>query len=54
MKKLFLLSVAIILAFSINAQKIGVKAGYGMSGSLLNYWVSDDNKLAMGFNAMAP
>ncbi|MCD4792353.1 MAG: PorT family protein [Bacteroidales bacterium] len=51
MKKLFLLSVAVLFVFTMSAQKIGVKVGYGMSGYLTNYWVPDGYKLANGFNA---
>ncbi len=51
MKKLFLLSIAVIFAFSMNAQKIGVKAGYGMTGYLVNFYVPDGAKMGMGFNA---
>lgn len=51
MKKLFLLVIAIIFAFSMNAQKIGVKAGYGMSGYTVNYYSPDGSALSTGFNA---
>jgi hypothetical protein len=51
MKKLFILSIAILLAFAGNAQKFGVKAGYGMSGYLINYWSPAGSGMSTGLNA---
>lgn len=51
MKKLFLLAVAVIFAFSMHAQKIGVKAGYGMSGYLINYYSPDGSVMSGALNA---
>ena len=51
MKKLFVLSIAMIFAFGMSAQKIGVKAGYGMSGYLVNYYTPDGSVMSTGFNA---
>ena len=50
MKKLFVLAIALILTFSINAQKVGLKAGYGMSGYVLNFDKPDASKMATGYN----
>ncbi len=51
MKKLLFLSVAVLFAFTMSAQKIGVKAGYGMSGYLVNYYTPDGSVMSMAFNA---
>jgi len=51
MKKILVLSVAILIAFSASAQKIGVKAGYGMSGYLINYYSPEGSVMSNGFNA---
>jgi len=50
MKKLLVLSAAILFAFTMNAQKIGAKIGYGMSGYLVNFYVPDGGKMAKGLN----
>ncbi len=50
MKKLLVLSAAILFAFTMNAQKFGVKAGYNMSGYLINFWSPDGSKMSTGFN----
>ena len=51
MKKLLVLSAAILFAFTMNAQKIGVKVGYGMSGYTLNFDSPETAKMAKGLNA---
>jgi hypothetical protein len=51
MKKILVLSVAILIAFSASAQKFGVKAGYGMSGYLINFYSPDGSGMSTGFNA---
>ena len=51
MKKLLVLSAAILFAFTMNAQKFGVKAGYNMSGYLINFYSPDGSKMSTGFNA---
>jgi hypothetical protein len=51
MKKLFVLSIAILLAFAGSAQKFGVKAGYGMSGYLINFYSPAGSGMSTGFNA---
>ena len=51
MKKLLVLSAAILFAFTMNAQKFGFKAGYGMSGYLVNFYTPDGAKMGNGFNA---
>lgn len=51
MKKILVLSVAILIAFSADAQKIGVKAGYGMSGYLINYYSPEGSGMSTGLNA---
>jgi len=50
MKKLLVLSAAILFAFTMNAQKYGVKAGYGMSGYLINFYAPDGSKMGTGMN----
>ncbi len=50
MKKLLVLSIAMIFAFGLSAQKIGVKVGYGMSGYLINYYSPDGSALSTGFS----
>ncbi len=50
MKKLLVLSAAILFAFTMNAQKFGVKAGYNMSGYLINFYSPDGSKMSTGFN----
>lgn len=51
MKKLFVLAIAMVFAFGLSAQKIGIKAGYGMSGYNTNYYLPDGAVMSMGFNA---
>ena len=51
MKKLLVFAIATLLAFSMNAQKFGVKAGANMSGYTINFWTPDESHMAMGFNA---
>ncbi len=51
MKKLFVFAIATLFAFSMSAQKFGVKAGYNMSGYLINFWSPEGAKMGMGFNA---
>lgn len=51
MKKLILIVTAIVLVFGMNAQKIGVKAGYTMSGYTMNFDKPDGAKMGMGFHA---
>ena len=51
MKKLLVLSAAFLFAFTMNAQKIGVKAGYNMSGYVVNFYSPDGAKMGTGFNA---
>ncbi len=51
MKKILVLSVAVLFAFTVSAQKFGVKAGYGMSGYLINYYSPDGSVMSKGFNA---
>ncbi len=51
MKKILVLSVAILIAFSASAQKFGVKAGYGMSGYLINFYSPDGSVMSTGLNA---
>ena len=50
MKKLLVLSAAILFAFTMNAQKFGVKAGYNMSGYLINFYSPEGSKMSTGFN----
>lgn len=50
MKKLFVFAITMILAFNINAQKIGARAGYGMSGYFLNFKKPEGSKFAKGIN----
>ena len=50
MKKLLVLSAAILFAFTMNAQKFGVKAGYNMSGYLVNFYTPDGAKMGTGLN----
>ncbi|MCF6366989.1 MAG: PorT family protein [Bacteroidales bacterium] len=51
MKKLFVFAIATMFAFSMSAQKFGVKVGYGMSGYTVNFYTPDGAKMASGFNA---
>jgi hypothetical protein len=50
MKKLFLLVLTVILAFSLNAQKIGIKGGYGFSDYNANFYKADEEVMGSGFN----
>ena len=50
MKKLFLLVLAFAFAYSAQAQSIGLKAGYGMSGYTTNFYTPDGAKMATGLN----
>jgi len=51
MKKLLFLLVAVFFVFSLNAQSFGVKAGYNMSGYLINYYSPAGSEMSSGFNA---
>jgi len=51
MKKLFVFAIATMFAFSMSAQKFGVKAGMNMSGYTTNFYTPDGSKMGMGFNA---
>lgn len=51
MKKLFVFAIATMFAFSMSAQKFGVKAGMNMSGYTVNFYTPDGAKMGMGFNA---
>ncbi len=50
MKKLLFLAVAVFFAFSLNAQSIGVKAGYNMSGYLINFYSPAGSSMSTGLN----
>lgn len=50
MKKLLVLSAAILFAFTMNAQKFGAKAGFNMSGYLINFYSPDGSKMSTGLN----
>jgi hypothetical protein len=51
MKKLsFLLVLAFAFVISAQAQSIGVKAGYGMSGYTTNFYTPEGSKMGSGFN----
>ncbi|NOZ45422.1 MAG: hypothetical protein GXO79_01420, partial [Chlorobi bacterium] len=41
----------IIIALTTNAQKIGFKTGYGLSGYKVNFYVPDGSKIGTGINA---
>lgn len=51
MKKLLFLSVAVLFAFSLNAQSFGLKAGYNMSAYLINFYSPAGSGMSSGFNA---
>ena len=57
MKKIILITFALLLGLSLNAQKIGIRGGYTMSGLKIDDGFSDfldavdmEGKLASGFN----
>ncbi len=51
MKKLFVLAIATLFAFSMSAQKFGVKAGMNMSGYIINFYAPDGSSMGLGFHA---
>ncbi len=53
MRKLLIVAVATMFAFTMNAQKFGVKLGANMSGYLTNYDTSKDSKMGKGLNIAA-
>jgi hypothetical protein len=50
MKKLFVLILAFFVGYQLHAQKIGVKAGYGISGYVLNFDKPDGSKTGNGYH----
>ena len=50
MKKLFVFAIATLFAFSMNAQKIGVKAGMNMSAYKVNFDSPNGAKMGMGMS----
>ena len=51
MKKLFVLAIAILFAFSMNAQKFGVKVGMNLSDVNTNLEKPDGSKMGKGYHA---
>jgi len=53
MKKLLLVALATVFAFSMNAQKFGARIGGTMSGYVTNFDPDDGAKMGMGLNIAA-
>lgn len=53
MRKLLIVAVATMFAFSMSAQKFGVKVGANMSGYTVNFYTPEGAKMGKGFNFAA-